>query len=255
MCWYQGWFHRQQVTAHWSRCCSQGRLWLSFEFEVSIGVSVQQVFFSGRHGLQNYQASGDVAVFEWKKRVQLLCKPCVGYSMGATAILWVTEKSEREPFILPFILLYTLSIPVWEELNASAAGGTLVVLHTGCNCRVSLLQTSSHSPPGQGSWVALRKFSCCSLTSPVAVKSNGYWTLFAPLSSKAPHTCTSVGSAPKQTELSVWALLPVGFVFILFLHNSVEHFCLSCLCVESSQDAGAASIHKDNHLEKTRWWS
>lgn len=57
MCWYQDWFHRQQVIAHWSRCCSQGRLWLFCEFEVSIGVSVRQVVLLGssRHGVQNYQ--------------------------------------------------------------------------------------------------------------------------------------------------------------------------------------------------------
>lgn len=59
-----------------------------------------------------------------------------------------------------------------------------------------------------------------------------------------------MGSAPKQTELSVWALQPVGFVFILFLHNSLEHVCLSCLYVESSKDAGAASIIRTITLER-----
>lgn len=112
---------------------------------------------------------------------------------------------------------------------------------TWCNCSVSSLQTTSHqwpshSPRGQGYWVAFRKKSYCSLTSPaIAVKSSVHWTLFAPLSSKAPHTFTNVSSAPKQIELSLWALLPVGFVFSLFLYDSVEHVFLSLLFVCGKQ--------------------
>lgn len=78
---------------------------------------------------------------------------------------------------------------------------------TLCNCSVSVLQPTSHqwpshSPRGQGYWVAFRKGSC-SLTNPaVAVKSSVYWALSASLSSKAPHTCMSLAWAQPQSQLS-----------------------------------------------------
>lgn len=170
MCWSWDWFHRQQVIAPWSRCCSQGTLglWIwSFHWSICPAGCFSAIKQTWTMKLSGIRWCSSIWVCLQESSSCVI--PCVGYRLGYTVILWITEKSEREPFIL---LPPPLSILVREEPNGSvtsATEGTLVALHH--MMWLQCLFPAAHTTPvpttlSSRAVGGLQEAFCCSLTKP-----------------------------------------------------------------------------------------